>query len=254
MNQALFEYSLRMGDTTLVLAQRLSEWTGHGPALEEDLAMTNVSLDLLGQARMWLTLAGEIEGAGRDEDQLAYLRDAHQYRNYLLVERDNGHYGNTIARQYLFDVWHYLLLQQLCTSSDERIAAIAEKSIKEVGYHVRRSTDILVRLGDGTTDSHDRMQSAIDDAWRFCGELFIDDDLTLAMAGRKFAPTHASLRPVWLEHVQATLAEATLRMPEPDEAMHPAYTGGVNGRHTEALGYLLAEMQHLQRAYPGAAW
>ncbi|NYT57410.1 phenylacetate-CoA oxygenase subunit PaaC [Alcaligenaceae bacterium] len=254
MKPTLFEYSLRIGDTTLVLAQRLSEWTGHGPALEEDLAMTNVSLDLLGQARMWLTLAGELEGAGRNEDQLAYLRDAPEYRNYLLVERDNGHYGNTIARQFLFDVWHFLLLQQLCTSNDERIAAIAEKSLKEVGYHVRRSTDILVRLGDGTAESHARMQDAVDDAWRFCGELFIDDDLTLTMAEHNFAPTHASLRPAWFEHVQATLTEATLRVPEPDAAMHPAYAGGVHGRHTEALGYLLAEMQHLQRSYPGAVW
>ncbi|MGB6105501.1 MAG: 1,2-phenylacetyl-CoA epoxidase subunit PaaC [Pusillimonas sp.] len=254
MDQALFQYSLRMGDTALILSHRLSEWTGHGPALEEDLAMTNVALDLLGQARLWLTLAGELEGAARDEDQLAYLRDAPEYRNYLLVERENGHYGNTIARQFLFDAWHYFLLQALCTSSDERVAAIAEKSVKEVSYHVRRSSDILVRLGDGTAESHARMQDAINDAWRFCGELFLDDDVTRALAERGLAPAHASLWPAWLDHVGPTLAEATLAMPDIDEARHPAHSGGVNGRHTEALGYLLAEMQHLQRSYPGASW
>lgn len=254
MNQALFQYSLRMGDTALILSHRLSEWTGHGPALEEDLAMTNVALDLLGQARMWLSLAAELEGAERDEDQLAYLRDAPEYRNYLLVEQDNGHYGNTVARQFLFDVWHYLLLEALSTSSSEPIAAIAEKSIKEVSYHVRRSSDILVRLGDGTAESHARMQDAVNDAWRFCGELFIDDDITVALAGQGAAPKHASLWQAWIEHVRLVLTEATLVMPDPDEATHPAHAGGMHGRHSEALGYLLAEMQHLQRSYPGASW
>jgi ring-1,2-phenylacetyl-CoA epoxidase subunit PaaC len=254
MDQALFQYLLRMGDTTLILSHRVSEWTGHGPALEEDLAMTNVALDLLGQARLWLTLAGEVEGAARDEDQLAYLRDAPEYRNYLLVERDNGHYGDTIARQFFFDVWHYFVLKGLCSSSDERVAAIAEKSIKEVAYHVRRSSDIIVRLGDGTAESHARMQDAVDDAWRFVGELFTDDEISLELAQRKVIPEHASLWPAWLDHVKATLTEATLTIPEADQAHHPAYRGGIHGRHTESLGYILAEMQHLQRAYPGASW
>jgi ring-1,2-phenylacetyl-CoA epoxidase subunit PaaC len=254
MDQALFQYLLRMGDTTLILSHRVSEWTGHGPALEEDLAMTNVALDLLGQARLWLTLASEVEGAARDEDQLAYLRDAPDYRNYLLAERDNGHYGDTIARQFFFDVWHYFVLKELCNSSDQRVAAIAEKSIKEVAYHVRRSSDIIVRLGDGTAESHARMQDAVDDAWRFVGELFTDDETSKALAQRKVVPEHASLWPAWLDHVKATLAEATLTMPEADQAHHPAYRGGIHGRHTEALGYILAEMQHLQRAYPGASW
>lgn len=254
MDHALLQYLLRMGDSTLILSHRLSEWTGHGPALEEDLAMTNVALDLLGQARMWLTLAGEVEGMGRDEDQLAYLRDAPEYRNYLLVERENGHYGNTIARQFFFDVWHYFLLKRLCESSDERVAAIAAKSLKEVTYHVRRSTDIIVRLGDGTPESHARMQAAVDDAWRFTGELFVDDDITLSLAERNVVPTHASLWKEWLDHVSGTLHEATLAVPDPDAANHLAQRGGVTGRHTEALGYLLAEMQHLQRTYPGASW
>ncbi|MBB5217082.1 1,2-phenylacetyl-CoA epoxidase subunit PaaC [Parapusillimonas granuli] len=254
MDQALFQYLLRLGDTALILSHRLSEWTGHGPALEEEMATTNVALDLLGQARMWLTLAGEVEGKGRDEDQLAYLRDAPQYRNYLLVERDNGHYGDTMARQFLFDVWHYFLLQELSASSDPRIAAIAAKSLKEVTYHVRRSSDVLVRLGDGTEESHARMQEALDDAWRYVGELFHDDDVIAGLAERGVVPLHSSLWPAWEAHAGAVLREATLTQPPKEEAAHPAHRGGITGRHTEALGYILAEMQHLQRAYPGASW
>lgn len=254
MNTALFQYLLRMGDTTLVLSHRLSEWTGHGPALEEDLALTNVALDLLGQARLWLTLAGEVEGKSRDEDALAYLRDAHDYRNYLLVERPNGHYGDTMARQFLFDTWHYFLLQRVAASTDQRVADIAEKSLKEVTYHTRRSGDIVVRLGDGTPESHQKMQEAIDDVWRHVGELFADDDITQELAGQGVVPLHDSLIDDWKAHVSQVLAEATLTMPEFAEACHPAHAGGTTGRHTEALGYLLAEMQHLQRTYPGAAW
>lgn len=254
MDQTLFQYLLRMGDTTLILSQRLCEWTGHGPVLEEEMAVANTALDLLGQARMWLTLAGEVEGQGRDEDALAYLRDAPEYRNYLLVERLNGHYGDTIVRQFVFDIWHYMLLERLQTSSDERVAAIAAKSLKEVAYHARRSTDVLVRLGDGTEFSNRRMQQALDEVWRHVGELFVDDAVTQELAGRGLIPLHQSLRGAWDGHVAAVLEEATLVMPAAAEAEHPAHRGGVHGRHTEALGYLLAEMQHLQRAYPGARW
>lgn len=254
MDQALFQYLLRLGDTTLVLSQRLCEWTGRGPALEEEMAVANTALDLLGQARMWLTLAGEVEGSGRDEDALAYLRDAPDYRNYLLVERHNGHYGDTVARQFVFDVWHYLLLERLRASSDERVEAIAAKAIKEVAYHARRSGDLLVRLGDGTELSHGRMQAALDDVWRHTGELFTDDDVTQELAARGIAPLHEALRAPWLEHVARLLDEATLTMPPAEEAGHAAHRGGIHGRHTEALGYLLAEMQYLQRTYPGATW
>lgn len=254
MDHALFQYLLRLGDTTLVLSHRVSEWTGHGPALEEDLAMTNVALDLLGQARLWLTLAGEVEGKSRDEDQLAYLRDAPEYRNYLLVERPNGHYGDTMARQFLFDVWHYYLLKGLVQSTDKRVSDIAAKSLKEVTYHARRSADITVRLGDGTPESHAKMQAAIDDAWRYVGELFTDDDVTHDLAARGIVPESASLLDDWLEHVSAILQDATLIPPKLADATHPAHRGGIQGRHTEALGYILAEMQHLQRAYPGASW
>jgi len=254
MDKPLFEYLLRLGDTTLILSQRLSEWCGHGPALEEDLALTNTALDLLGQARMWLTLAGEVEGAGRDEDALAYFRHAHEFRNLILVERPNGHYGDTLARQFLFDVWHYFLLQRLAQSADERVAAIAAKSLKEVTYHVRRSSDLVVRLGDGTAQSHQRMQDAVDDAWRHTGELFNDDDIDRDMAARGIGCELAALREPWLAHVREVLAEATLKLPDLAEAGHAAHQGGRQGRHTEALSYVLAEMQSLPRAYPGAVW
>jgi len=254
MDKSLFEYLLRLGDTTLVLSQRLGQWCGHGPVLEEDLALTNTALDLLGQARMWLTLAGEVEGAGRDEDRLAYLRDAPQFRNLLLVERPNGHYGDTMARQFLFDTWHYFLLIRLARSADERVAAIAAKALKEVTYHARRSADLVVRLGDGTALSHARMQAAIDAAWPYVGEMFVGDAIDQDLAARGIACELSSLRDEWLAQVREVLDEATLAMPQEDEAFHPAHRGGRQGRHTEHLGYILAEMQHLQRAYPGASW
>ncbi|MBV7503287.1 1,2-phenylacetyl-CoA epoxidase subunit PaaC [Achromobacter sp. ACM05] len=254
MDKALFEYLLRLGDTSLILSQRLGAWTGHGPILEEDLALTNTALDLLGQARMWLTLAGEVEGAGRDEDALAYLRDTHEFRNALLVERDNGNYADTMARQFLFDVWHYFLLQRLEASTDERVAAIAAKSLKEVTYHVRRSSDMVVRLGDGTAESHAKMQAAIDDAWRFTGELFTDDAIDQDVAARGIGCALSALRQPWLAHVRDVLEEATLTVPDEAAGNHAAHRGGRQGKHTEALGYVLAEMQHLHRAYPGATW
>ncbi|MEN5165510.1 1,2-phenylacetyl-CoA epoxidase subunit PaaC [Achromobacter kerstersii] len=254
MDKTLFEYLLRLGDSSLILSQRLGAWTGHGPILEEDLALTNTALDLLGQARMWLTLAGEVEGAGRDEDALAYHRDAHQFHNVLLVERDNGNYADTMARQFLFDVWHYFLLQRLEQSADERVAAIAAKSIKEVTYHVRRSSDMVVRLGDGTDESHAKMQAAIDDAWRFTGELFADDAVDQDVAARGIGCDLSALREPWIAHVRDVLEEATLTVPDDAAANHLAYRGGRQGRHTEALGYVLAEMQYLPRAYPGATW
>lgn len=254
MDKTLFEYLLRLGDSSLILSQRLGAWTGHGPILEEDLALTNTALDLLGQARMWLTLAGEVEGAGRDEDALAYHRDAHQFHNVLLVERANGNYADTMARQFLFDVWHYFVLQRLEQSSDERVAAIAAKSIKEVTYHVRRSSDLVVRLGDGTDESHAKMQAAIDDAWRFTGELFADDAVDQDVAARGIGCELAALREPWLAHVREVLEEATLTIPDETAANHLAYRGGRQGKHTEELGYVLAEMQYLPRAYPGATW
>ncbi|QQX88592.1 phenylacetate-CoA oxygenase subunit PaaC [Cupriavidus necator] len=250
MDNHKLEYLLRLGDSTLVLGQRLSEWCGRGPALEEDIALTNVALDLIGQTRLWLGYAAEVEGAGRSADQLAYLRDAHQFRNLLLAEQPNGSYADTLARQFLFDTWHYFLLDGLQRSTDARIAEIAAKSLKEVTYHVRRSADLVVRLGDGSEESHRRMQDAFDDLWMFSGELFESDAGDAALVQDGVVPDPASLAAPWQRHVAAVLEEATLRLP----AGTWSQSGGRHGRHTEHLGYLLAEMQFLQRAYPGASW
>ncbi|HCN88741.1 MAG TPA: phenylacetate-CoA oxygenase subunit PaaI [Oxalobacteraceae bacterium] len=251
MSNQKFEYLLRLADNALVLSQRLSEWCGKGPALEEDMALTNVALDLIGQARFWFSYAGEIEGAGRDEDQLAFLRDAHDFHNILLVEQPNGSYADTLARQFYFDTWHFLLLQKLVESSDQRIAAIAEKSLKEVSYHVRRSGDLIVRLGDGTAQSHAMMQAAVNELWMYTGEMFQGDALDQAMAAQGIAPDLASLREPWINHVQEIFQEATLIVPPLNAWMQK---GGKQGVHSEHLGYLVAEMQFLQRAYPAATW
>jgi len=242
---------LRQGDNALILSQQLSQLCGKGPALEEDMALTNVALDLLGQTRMWLTYAGELEGAGRDEDRLAYLRDARDFRNCLLVEQPNGDYAQTLTRQFLFDTWHYFLMRGLVDSTDPRIAEIAEKSIKEVTYHLRRSGDLVVRLGDGTDVSRRKMQDALDELWTYAGEMFIYDDVDLAMVEQGVAPAAEGLRAAFLGHVAEVLEEATLTMPPLDAYVQ---RGGKQGRHTERLGYILAEMQFLQRAYPGVEW
>ncbi|WP_343728593.1 1,2-phenylacetyl-CoA epoxidase subunit PaaC [Duganella sp.] len=244
-------YLLRLGDNTLILSQQLSQWCGKGPALEEDMALTNVALDLLGQTRMWYEYAAELEGAGRDEDALAYLRDAHEFRNCLLLEQPNGNYADTLVRQFYFDAWHYFLIDGLTRSSDARIGAIAGKSLKEVTYHLRRSGDLIVRLGDGTDVSHARTQAAVDALWMYSGEVFAYDAVDEAMVAAGVAPAAGTLRAQWLAHVSEVLAEATLSMPPADAWMQG---GGKQGRHTEHLGYLLAEMQFLQRAYPGATW
>ncbi len=244
-------YLLRLGDNAMVLSQRLCELCGKGPALEEDMALSNVSLDLLGQTRMWYTYAAELEGAGRDEDKLAYLRDAHDYKNVLLVEQPNGNYAHTLVRQFFFDTWHYFLIGALTRSSDPRIAEIAEKSLKEVTYHLRRSGDLIVRLGDGTDVSHQFTQTAVDELWMYTGEVFNYDAVDEAMVAEGVAPPAAMLREQWLSHVSDILGEATLAMPAADAWMQK---GGKQGRHSEHLGYLLAEMQFLQRAYPGSEW
>jgi ring-1,2-phenylacetyl-CoA epoxidase subunit PaaC len=251
VDKAKFEYLLRQGDNALILSQQLSQLCGKGPALEEDMALTNVALDLLGQTRMWLSYAGELEGRGRDEDRLAYLRDSREFRNVLLVEQPNGDYAQTMVRQFFFDTWHYFLMRELLASTDRRIAEIAEKSLKEVTYHLRRSGDLVVRLGDGTDISHAKMQAAVDELWTYAGEMFIYDEVDQAMVEQGIAPAAEGLRAAFLEHVAEVFTEATLAMPSKDAYMQ---RGGKQGRHTERLGYLLAEMQVLQRAYPGAEW
>ena len=246
-----FDYLLRQGDNALILSQQLSKLCGKGPALEEDMALTNVALDLLGQTRMWLTYAGELEGRGRDEDKLAYLRDVPQMRNCLIVEQPNGNYADTMVRQFYFDTWHYFLMQGLAASSDRRIAEIAEKSIKEVTYHLRRSGDLMVRMGDGTPESHAKTQAAVNALWMYSGEVFLYDAVDEAMVAQGVAPAADGLRASFLEHVAEILQEATLSMPDPAAWMQ---RGGKIGRHSEHLGFILAEMQFLQRAYPGAEW
>lgn len=250
-DEAFFEFLCRTGDNTLVLGHRVSEWCGHAPVLEEDIALANTALDLIGQTQMWLGLAGEVEGQGRSADDLAMLRDVWDFRNVLLAEQPNGDFGQTMMRQYLFDQFHVLLLQKLADSMDERVAAIAAKSVKEVTYHVERSGDTVIGLGDGTSESHRRMQAALDLLWPYVGEMFSDDEVSAEMAAAGIAPKPSSLRPDWDAAVQALMAEATLVIPDSDFA----HAGGKTGfRHSEHLGHLLTHMQWMQRAYPGATW
>lgn len=244
------EYLLRLGDNALILSHRLSEWCGHGPVLEEDLALTNVALDLIGQAQFWLGYAGELEGKGRDADALAYKRDVWDFRNVILVEQPNGDYAHTMARQLYFDAWHFHLLSALTSSSDPRIAEIAAKALKEVAYHLERSTMWVVTLGDGTEESHGRMQRAIDYLWSYTGELFEVDEVETTLVAKGIAPDLMKLVAPWRSTVGDVLRQATLAMPE-DTWMH---SGGKKGIHSESLGFILADMQFLQRAYPGATW
>ena len=247
---ALFEYALRLGDNALILGHRLSELCGHGPAIEEDLASANVGLDLIGQAQFWLGLAGSLEGAGRDADRLAFLRDAGDFRNLLLVEQPNEDFAYVTARQFYFDAFHYLLLKGLMESSEPRVAEIAAKAVKEASYHLERSREWILRLGDGTAESHRRIHQAVEDLWMYCGEMFEADAVDEALAARGIAPDPVTLKQPWLDHVRATFEEATLALP----AGAWSQRGGRRGVHSEHLGYLLAEMQFLQRAYPGAEW
>lgn len=247
---AFFEFLLRMGDNALILGHRNSEWCGHGPVLEEDIAMSNIALDLIGQTSLWLGLAGEVEGQGRSADDLAYLRDAWDFRNLLLLERPNGDFGKTLMRQFMFDAFHFHQLQALTGSADPRVAEIAAKALKEVSYHLERSAEQVIALGDGTDESHARMQAALDEQWDYALEMFTSDASDAAMAAAGIAPDPANLRGVWDETVDAVFAQATLKRPDSSFA----HKGGKQGTHTEHLGYILAEMQFLQRAYPGASW
>jgi ring-1,2-phenylacetyl-CoA epoxidase subunit PaaC len=247
---ALVEMLLRTGDDTLILGHRVSEWCGHAPVLEEDIALANVALDLIGQTQLWLGLAAEIQGEGRSADHLAYFRDASAFRNALLVERPNGDYGHTLMRQFLFDAWHIEWLAALTKSAEPRIAEIAAKAVKEVAYHLERSADLVVRLGDGADESHRRMQAALDDLWAYTGELFLVDDNDRALAEAGVAPLPSSLKPKWAATVRRVLDEGALKAP----ASAFAHKGGRRGVHTEHLGFLLADLQFLQRAYPGATW
>lgn len=250
-NDDLFEYLLRLGDSAMVQAQRLCQWCGRAPALEEELALMNVGLDLVGQARNWLDYAAELAADGRDADHLVFHRDERAYRNLLLVEQPNGDYAVTILKQFFYDAWHLAVLQGLCRSSDARVQGIAAKALKEVTYHLRRSGEWVERLGDGTEESRQRMLSALPRVWRFTLELVNADavEQRLFQAGIIANPEQVALD--WQALVEATFERASLPVPQP--ASH-FYLNGRQGVHSEHLGLLLAEMQFLPRAYPDATW
>ncbi|HLS79818.1 MAG TPA: 1,2-phenylacetyl-CoA epoxidase subunit PaaC [Steroidobacter sp.] len=248
--QAHCKYVLRLADANLILAQRLGEWVGRAPALEEDLGLANIALDLLGQARLLLAYAGELEGAGRDEDALAFLREHRDFLNPTLVEQPNGDFGRTIVRQFLVDAWRLELYERLMKSSDERLAAIAAKAVKETRYHLRYSSNWLIRLGDGTQESHERVQTSLNILWPYTAELFAADELDSQMTSLGVAPDLEDVRQAWSAAVDDVLREATLMRP----ADRPYKWFGKRGEHSEHLGRLLAEMQYMQRTYPGAQW
>ncbi len=250
VSNPLADYLLRLGDDRLILGHRLSEWTGHGPILEEDIATANIALDLIGQAAPLLALAGTAEGQGRSEDDLAYWRDPVQFRNCLLVELPKGDFGFTMVRQFLFDAYSVLLLDALAGCGHAELAALAAKGLKEDKYHLRHSSAWVIRLGDGTEESHARVQRSLDELWRFTGELFVPDAVDAAVAAQGIAVDYAALKSRWDAMVNEVLAEATLTRP----ADGPMRVGGRRGRHTEALGHLLTEMQSVARAHPGASW
>ncbi len=250
LRAALVQYLLRLGDDRLVLGHRLSEWCGHAPILEEDIALANIALDLIGEATLFLRLAGETEGAGRDEDALAYLREAIDYRNVLLVELPRGDFAVTIVRHFLFGVAAYYQLEGLTRSTHPALAGIAAKALKETRYHVRHAGEWLLKLGDGTVESHERAQAALDDLWRYTGEMFLTDAVDEILVGAGLVPDLAPLEAPWRAQVTDVVRRATLRVPESGYMQR----GGRVGRHTEHLGHLLAEMQILQRSNPGATW
>jgi ring-1,2-phenylacetyl-CoA epoxidase subunit PaaC len=246
----LFEYLLRLADDRLVLGHRLSEWCGQGPILEEDIALANVALDLIGQANLILQLAGQVEGKGRDADALAYFREATAYRNALIMELPKGDFAFTVVRQFLVSVHSALLLERLQGSSRAELSGIAAKGFKEARYHARHAADWMLKLGDGTEESHVRAQGALDDLWRYTGELFDGDDVERRLVHEDVAVDSASLRDPWRDQVSRIVGEATLRVPTDGHMQR----GGRTGRHTEYLGHLLAEMQIVARSFPGGVW
>lgn len=244
-------YTLHLADTHLILGQRLGEWCGHGPILEQDIALTNIGLDLLGQATTLYQSAATLLADGRTEDDLAFLRHEHAYYNVLLVEQPNGDFGTTVARQFYFDAFQHLFLKGLVNSHDPVLAGMAEKALKEATYHLKWSSEWVIRLGDGTDESHDRMQRAMDDLWMYTAELTTPVDVEKRLAAAGYIPDLAAMREPWLAHVRQVAAEATLSLQAADAWMQQ---GGKEGRHTEHLGFILTEMQYMQRTYPGMKW
>ncbi len=250
MNEHLYNYLLRLGDDSLILGHRVSEWCGHGPILEEDIAMTNISLDLIGQATSIFQYAAKIENKGRDEDDIAFLRFDKDYKNLLLVEQPNGDFGMTMMRQFLFDAFRKPLFELLQKSSDTQLSAIAEKSLKETKYHLKHSSEWVIRLGDGTEESHQRVQESLDTLWRYTAELFYEVEVDQALKAEGILPNLDQVKVEWTRNVREVLDRATLTIPTNGWEQ----IGGRKGLHSEHLGFLLAEMQYIQRAYPGMKW
>ncbi|RAR74204.1 1,2-phenylacetyl-CoA epoxidase subunit PaaC [Flavobacterium aciduliphilum] len=250
MNNNLIQYILGIADNSLILGQRLGELCGHGPSIETDIALTNISLDLLGQTRSYFQYVAQLQGGDANEDTVAFLRLEREYKNVLLVEQPNTDFGYSIARQFLYDVYHLALLEELQDSKDEQLAAIATKSIKEVLYHVRFSSDWIRRLGDGTEESHNRIQTAINDLWIFTDELFHQTDADKVMVAEGIGVDVAMLKENYYKKVTAILEEATLQIPEVEYFQK----GGKQGIHSEHMGYILTEMQYMQRTYPNMTW
>ena len=248
--EALFEFLLRLGDDHLIIGHRLSEWCGHAPTLEEDLSMPNMALDMIGQARALYTYAGEIEGKGRDEDALAYLRTEREYRNLLLVERPNGDFAHTLLRQFYFACFMQLFWEKSLQSADNQIAAVAGKAIKEITYHIRHCGEWIIRLGDGTDESHSRMVAAVDALHPYSDELFHKDKVVEILIEQQIVPDPAKLKSQWERSVTSIFKSANLEVPE----NYWPITGGRVGDHGEEMGYLIAELQYMQRTYPGMSW
>ncbi len=250
MNASLINYTLHLADNALIIGHRNSEWCGHGPILEQDIAISNIALDGIGQARNFYQYAALLSGNGATEDSLAYLRDVVDYKNLLITELPNGDWAQTILRQFLFSTYQYYFYQQLEKSTDRQLAAIAEKSLKEVTYHVRWSSEWVIRLGDGTEESHTRLSNAVTEIWNYTAELFIPASYEKELITTGIAVDLSVIQPLWQQKVSDVFTEATIAIPEKSFAQQ----GGKGGIHTEHLGYILAEMQFLQRAYPGAEW
>ncbi len=251
MNEKIFEYLLRLADDRLILGHRLSEWCAHAPILEEDIALANIGLDCIGQAKFLYEAAAAIEGKNRTADDIVYFREAIEYKNLLLVEQPNGDFAQTIVRQFLYDSFAVLLFDQLQKSTFEPLAGIAQKAVKEIRYHYRHSSQWILRLGDGTEESHRRAQNALNPLWKYTEEMFLSDDLELALREQGVAVLSSSLKTEWLNSVQEVIAKATLSIPESGAIVHK---GGREGKHSEHLGHLLAEMQIVARSYPEIQW
>jgi len=247
---ALFEYVLRIADDSLILGQRLGEWCGHGPILEEDIAMTNIALDLIGQSISLYDFAAELEGTGKNHDQLAYLRYENEYKNILLVEQPNGDFAMTILRQFFFDAFRLPFYEALMQSPVAQLAAVAAKSVKETRYHLKHTSEWVIRMGDGTDESHQRAQAAIDHLWRYTNELFYENEVDQTLQAEGKVPALSAIRTQWLSTVTNVLSEATLQTPTNDWK----FDGGREGRHSEHMGYILSDLQYMQRAYPNMEW